>query len=487
MNPTLLLPLVLAAPPAVLVPLSPGVPDAVFAEPTHIYDLSGRIVRQQLSSDVSGSFHWDGRGDAGQPLPSGVYLAAAGAPGPGAQSEAWTRCSPDPLLPLGQPGCFDAAEVYAPSVLVEGDTTKIWYTGFDGAFAGGPTRIGFAWSTDAGASWQRDCEPVLSERGSGFDAVHVEAPFVLRDAAGDLVLYYAGFDGARLRIGRAISMDGGRSWTRSPSVPVLSGQTAWSDDVGYKTVTYCEGAYTMWFVGLRDGEVQPWKIGRAVSDDGIFWTTSPAAPVFVGIEEWESYGTTTLDVDWVDDEWVMWYAGTGGDPVRIGNARSADGISWRRNHANPVLGLGPREDWDGRDVNEPAALYDETLLTLYHSGRDTMMVNTIGCKSQPATGIGQPATFSPGPAALRPAAPNPFNPRTTLRFSMASSGNARLAIHDLSGRLVRTLVAGSLPPGEHEAVWEGRNENGRTVASGVYLAVFETNELRETRRLLLLK
>jgi hypothetical protein len=76
------------------------------------------------------------------------------------------------------------------------------------------------------------------------------------------------------------------------------------------------------------------------------------------------------------------------------------------------------------------------------------------------------------PSALRlySAAPNPFNPRTTIRFDLPAAGNARLAIYDVAGRLVKVLVEGEIPAGSHEAAWDGRDSTGRSAPSGSYLA-----------------
>lgn len=79
----------------------------------------------------------------------------------------------------------------------------------------------------------------------------------------------------------------------------------------------------------------------------------------------------------------------------------------------------------------------------------------------------------PAAPVLAQNAPNPFNPRTTIRFTLPADGPARLAIYDLAGRLVRSLVAGSLTAGEHEAVWDGCDDAGRAQASGSYLARLE--------------
>jgi hypothetical protein len=76
--------------------------------------------------------------------------------------------------------------------------------------------------------------------------------------------------------------------------------------------------------------------------------------------------------------------------------------------------------------------------------------------------------------------PNPFNPRATIHFDLPEPGPVRLAIHDLAGRLIRTLVDQYLSAGSHQAIWDGRDAFGRDVASGTYLARFESGGGLET-------
>jgi hypothetical protein len=84
--------------------------------------------------------------------------------------------------------------------------------------------------------------------------------------------------------------------------------------------------------------------------------------------------------------------------------------------------------------------------------------------------------------------PNPFNPSTTVIFELATAGHVRVAIHDLTGARVRTLVDEDRPVGRHEAVWDGRDDYGRTLASGTYIArLTTTGGIRETRKLVMLK
>jgi len=71
--------------------------------------------------------------------------------------------------------------------------------------------------------------------------------------------------------------------------------------------------------------------------------------------------------------------------------------------------------------------------------------------------------------ALSQNTPNPFNPSTTIQFSLPVAVAVRLAVYSTDGRLVRTLVDERAEPGHHAVVWDGADALGRQVASGVYL------------------
>ncbi len=80
-----------------------------------------------------------------------------------------------------------------------------------------------------------------------------------------------------------------------------------------------------------------------------------------------------------------------------------------------------------------------------------------------------PGDVLPSVLAVTGVRPNPFNPRTTVSFDVPATGNVGLAVYDLSGRRVRTLVSGTLGAGRHEAVWSGDDDGGRPAAAGVYV------------------
>ncbi|MDH7561650.1 MAG: FlgD immunoglobulin-like domain containing protein [bacterium] len=86
----------------------------------------------------------------------------------------------------------------------------------------------------------------------------------------------------------------------------------------------------------------------------------------------------------------------------------------------------------------------------------------------PVASDGQPSTV-PTRTALLGGHPNPFNPGTTVQFALAAGQEVQLAIFDLCGRLVRALVQGDAPAGEHQARWDGRDDGGRDVPAGVYV------------------
>jgi len=101
------------------------------------------------------------------------------------------------------------------------------------------------------------------------------------------------------------------------------------------------------------------------------------------------------------------------------------------------------------------------------------------------TGI-DPVAFANG---LENAYPNPFNPTTTIRYSIASPGRVTLNIYNASGQLVRTLVDEDQTPaqGGFSKVWDGMNSQGNRVASGVYFYRLTAGDFSQTKKMVLLK
>jgi hypothetical protein len=99
------------------------------------------------------------------------------------------------------------------------------------------------------------------------------------------------------------------------------------------------------------------------------------------------------------------------------------------------------------------------------------------------TGIDTPTAVD----ALYGAQPNPFNPCTTIVYEAAREGRVQLEIYDVSGRRIRTLVDRVLTAGEHRSAWDGRDDAGSRVGSGVYFARFRGATGGGTAKLVLVK
>jgi|GEM_PF-5723700 len=83
--------------------------------------------------------------------------------------------------------------------------------------------------------------------------------------------------------------------------------------------------------------------------------------------------------------------------------------------------------------------------------------------------------------------PNPFNLETSIRFELPKDHHVRLAIFNVSGQLVKTLVEEWRTAGTHEVVWDGRDNSGKEVASGIYLYKLQAGEFQKARSTVLLK
>ena len=83
--------------------------------------------------------------------------------------------------------------------------------------------------------------------------------------------------------------------------------------------------------------------------------------------------------------------------------------------------------------------------------------------------------------------PNPFNPGTRIEFEMPRTQDVRVEVHTVDGKRIRTLYHGELAAGRHELDWNGRDDHGRLLPSGVYLYRLKTDDHEESRRMTLIR
>lgn len=111
---------------------------------------------------------------------------------------------------------------------------------------------------------------------------------------------------------------------------------------------------------------------------------------------------------------------------------------------------------------------------------------TISCLYFSPTGINTPAPL-PRETALLGAYPNPFNSSTTIRFSLSTASDVVITIYNITGQLMKTFSLDNAPAGEGSIVWNGTDESGGAVSSGVYFYRMEAGAFRATSHATLLK
>ena len=104
-----------------------------------------------------------------------------------------------------------------------------------------------------------------------------------------------------------------------------------------------------------------------------------------------------------------------------------------------------------------------------------------------ATGVREQAYSPNQPLVTRlySPQPNPFRAHLAIRYSLTTEGRVSLRVHDLTGRVVRTLADGVLRPGRYSLNWSGTDDRGRELARGVYFCRLTAGDFRATEKLVL--
>ena len=136
-------------------------------------------------------------------------------------------------------------------------------------------------------------------------------------------------------------------------------------------------------------------------------------------------------------------------------------------------------DFDGDGDNDLAAA---------NYGSDDMTVwRNLSDVPSAVTETGRPAPYVPARHFLLENYPNPFNPQTSIRYILASSGIATLQVYSLSGQKLVDLASGDQDAGIHQVVWDGTDSTGRRLSSGVYICRLQGDGFEESRKMTLLR
>lgn len=246
-------------------------------------------------------------------------------------------------------------------------------------------------------------------------------------------------------------------------------------------------------------------VGFPISNSPYSWINSIAVDrkdadrVLVAVSNYESpsvFATTDGGHTWNDVSGNLEERpdGTGGGP----SVHAVEILNHRGNvfyFVGTTVGIFVTEKLDGHNTVWELETIGNVLVDMIDSRDEDGLVvvathgngvySTHVTSSTPTTvtdGSRRPEDF-----ALAQNYPNPFNPVTTIEYAVPEQLNVTITIFDMQGRKVRTLVNQQKPPGRYAITWDGRNEEGRLAASGVYIYRIQAGALRKNRKMILMK
>ena len=189
----------------------------------------------------------------------------------------------------------------------------------------------------------------------------------------------------------------------------------------------------------------------------------------VAIDEWDGTGGT-LDISYTD------LLG-GSQAIQLENTELCSLFWGSGNLAQDPFFCSPDSGNFTLAENSPcigAAGDDRSNMGAFGIGCDPIILSTMG-------------ELLPTAYALHQNYPNPFNPVTTIEYDLPENSQVRVAIYDMLGRKVRTLVYGFENAGFKTVQWQGKNDFGRSVGAGVYIFQIQAGNFTQARKMILLK
>jgi len=330
--------------------------------------------------------------------------------------------------------------------------------------------------------------------GAGSDDVYL----IKTDNVGDTV-WTRTYGGSGVDCGNSVceASDGGY---------VITGETAsfgaGGDDVYLiKTDSVGDTVWTRTYGGPgRDGG---WSV-RETSDGGSIvagWTASFGAGSYdvyliktdsLGDTVWtRTYGGLDVDGGYSVDEtsdggyivagWTDPF-GAGMEDVYLIKTDSLGDTVWTRTYGGADVDWG----YSIEQTSDGGYIIAGLTWSCGAGAEDVYLIKTDGDGLVQVT-EGREESHRPGSWYLRQNHPNPFGPATTITYALPDAEPVTLAIYDIRGALVRSLISGTVSAGQHRVVWDGRDGRGRNVASGIYFCSMDAGGFRETRRMVLLR
>jgi len=146
--------------------------------------------------------------------------------------------------------------------------------------------------------------------------------------------------------------------------------------------------------------------------------------------------------------------------------------------------LSTTVDLNYEDMLSEAGEYEYYIIAMYNQENESEASNTEMINWDGTEGYDQ---LIPIANALYQNSPNPFNPQTSINFDIKNDARVVLEIYNMKGQKVKQLIDSTIIAGKHSIVWNGTDDNNKTVSSGIYFYQFKTEGYQATKKMLLLK
>ena len=271
----------------------------------------------------------------------------------------WIDYQNNPIL-TSSGNYYDYYGISQPVVLYDEGIYKMWYYGD----SGGHTYILYAESQN-GIDWVRySGNPVMSPGNYGDWDSESNNPGAVIKENGIYKMYYGGWSNQNSiwSIGLATSTDG-KNWTKY-SQPILLGTSGWEYQLIPSSIVKFNGTYLLYYTGRNLPE---YKVGLAVSNDGINFTRYPGNPVLTNDNTWENSGVLDANVILENGLLKMVYMNSSG--TGFGFATSSDGMNWTKANNNPFFtNENTSNGWAAGKIAYPYIVNVPNESRIYYSG-----------------------------------------------------------------------------------------------------------------------
>ncbi len=160
-----------------------------------------------------------------------------------------------------------------------------------------------------------------------------------------------------------------------------------------------------------------------------------------------------------------------------------DGVGGEHQHMNVIVMPESFLQLSVSFIPTGSGTFEKTLTLNTDATTPTITINLSGIGEVVSNDDNALQTIT----ALKGNFPNPFNPTTEIAYSLKETGKVKIEIYNLKGQLVKTLVNDTMPQGEHRITWNGKDQRGNGVASGIYMYRMETPSYTKTKKMMLMK